>query len=38
MLAWRAPRGLPACSPATGGYCKARQRLLEALLQRLVRV
>ena len=31
LLAWRAARGLPACSPDTGGYCKARQRLPEAL-------
>jgi hypothetical protein len=30
-------RGLPACSLATGGYCKARQRLPEAILPRLVR-
>jgi hypothetical protein len=37
LLAWRAARGLPACSADTGGYCKARQRLPEALLQRLVR-
>ena len=37
LLAWRAARGLPACSPDTGGYCKARQRLPEALLPRLVR-
>jgi hypothetical protein len=37
LLAWRAARGLPACSPDTGGYCKARQRLPEALLPRPVR-
>ena len=37
LLAWRAARGLPPCSPDTGGYCKARQRLPEALLPRLVR-
>jgi Transposase DDE domain len=37
LLAWRTARGLPACSPDTGGYCKARQRLPEALLPRLVR-
>jgi hypothetical protein len=37
LLAWRAARGLPKCSADTGGYCKARQRLPEALLQRLVR-
>src|SRR3954452_5809407 len=27
LLAWRVARGLPACSPDTGGYCKARKRL-----------
>ena len=37
LIAWRAARGLPPCSPDTGGYCKARQRLPEALLPRLVR-
>ena len=37
LLAWRAARGLPACSPDTGAYCKARRRLPEALLPRLVR-
>jgi Transposase DDE domain len=37
LLAWRTARGLPACSPETGGYCKARQRLPETLLPRLVR-
>src|SRR5262245_63619795 len=37
LIAWRAARGLPACSADTGGYCKARQRLPEALLPRLVR-
>lgn len=37
LLAWRAARGLPPCSPDTGGYCKARQRLPETLLPRLVR-
>jgi hypothetical protein len=37
LKAWRAARGLPACSLATGGYCKARQRLPEPLLPRLVR-
>ena len=37
LLAWRTARGLPACSPDTGGYCKARQRLPETLLPRLVR-
>jgi hypothetical protein len=37
LLAWRAARGLPKCSTDTGGYCKARQRLPESLLPRLVR-
>jgi hypothetical protein len=37
LIAWRAARGLPPCSPDTGGYCKARQRLPETLLPRLVR-
>lgn len=37
LLAWRAARGLPACSPDAGAYCKARKRLPEALLPRLVR-
>src|SRR4051794_15289186 len=37
LIAWRAARGLPACSADTGGYCKARQRLPEALLPRLAR-
>ena len=37
LLAWRTARGLPACSADTGGYCKARQRLPEALLPRLAR-
>jgi hypothetical protein len=37
LIAWRAARGLPACSADTGGYCKARQRLPETLLPRLVR-
>ena len=37
LKGWRAGRGLPPCSLATGGYCKARQRLPEALLPRLVR-
>ena len=35
LLAWRVARGLPACSPDAGGYCKARQRLPESLLPRL---
>jgi hypothetical protein len=37
LLAWRTTRGLPPCSPDTGGYCKARQRLPEALFPQLVR-
>jgi hypothetical protein len=37
LIAWRAARGLPPCSADTGGYCKARQRLPEALLPRLTR-
>jgi hypothetical protein len=37
LKGWRAGQGLPPCSLATGGYCKARQRLPESLLPRLVR-
>jgi hypothetical protein len=37
LLAWRAARGLPACSTDAGGYCKARRRLPESLLPRLTR-
>src|SRR3954453_14218062 len=37
LIAWRAARGLPACSPDTGGYCKARRRLPDDLLPRLGR-
>jgi hypothetical protein len=37
LLAWRSARGLPPCSADTGGYCKARRRLPETLLPRLVR-
>jgi hypothetical protein len=37
LLAWRATQGLKPCSPDTGGYCKARQRLPEPLLPHLVR-
>jgi Transposase DDE domain len=37
LLAWRVARGLPACSPDAGGYCKARRRLPESLLPRLLR-
>ena len=29
---------MPPCSPLTGGYCKARKRLPESLLQRLLRL
>ncbi len=37
LLAWRAARGMRPCSPDTGAYCKARLRMSEALLPRLVR-
>jgi hypothetical protein len=37
LRAWRVAQGLPACSLKTGGYCRARQRLPESLLPRLVR-
>ena len=37
LMAWRTAHGMPPCSPDTGGYCKARQRLPETLLPRLVR-
>jgi hypothetical protein len=37
LLAWRGSRGLPECSPDSGGYCKARRRLPETLRRRLVR-
>jgi Transposase DDE domain len=36
LLAWRTARGLPECSPDSGGYCKARRRLPDSLLPRLV--
>ncbi len=36
LRSWRVARGLPSCSPATGGYCIARQRLPETLFSRLV--
>jgi hypothetical protein len=36
-LAWLVARGEPPCSPKTDPYCKARQRLPESLLRRLVR-
>jgi hypothetical protein len=35
LNATRVAQGLVPCSPRTGGYCKARQRLPESLLQRL---
>jgi hypothetical protein len=37
VLAWVVSRDEPACSPKTDPYCKARQRLPEALLRRLAR-
>jgi Transposase DDE domain len=36
LNATRVAQGLAPCSPLTGGYCKARQRLAESLLYRLV--
>jgi Transposase DDE domain len=36
LNATRVAQGLAPCSPLTGGYCKARQRLSETLLYRLV--
>ena len=36
LLAYRTQRGLSRCSTDSGSYCEARQRLPEALLQRLV--
>jgi hypothetical protein len=36
LIAWRARQGLPGCSSATGGYCRARQRLPEEFFHRLV--
>jgi len=36
VLAWLVSRGQTPCSPKTDPYCKARQRLPEALLQRLL--
>ena len=36
LNATRVAQGLAPCSPLTGGYCKARQRLPETLLQRLL--
>lgn len=37
VLAWLVSRGETPCTPETGPYCKARQRLPESLLRRLVR-
>jgi hypothetical protein len=37
VLAWLVSRHEPPCRPQTGPYCKARQRLPEKLLRRLVR-
>ena len=34
---WRLAQGLQPCSPDTGSYCEARQRLPEALFAELVR-
>src|SRR5262244_834217 len=36
LNALRVAQGLDPCSPLTGGYCKARQRLAEALLHGLM--
>jgi Transposase DDE domain len=37
LLAWRAARGLSACSADTVSYCDARKRLPEGCLKRLLR-
>ena len=37
FLAWRLGQGLSPCSTDTGAYCRARQRLPEALLAALTR-
>jgi hypothetical protein len=37
VVAHRAPRGLPACSPNTTSYCNARTRLPTAILRALAR-
>jgi hypothetical protein len=37
FLAWREGQGMRPCSTDTGAYCKARQRLPEALLAMLTR-
>src|SRR4029434_1403087 len=36
LSATRVAQGLAPCSPLTGGYCKARQRLAESLLHGLM--
>lgn len=36
FLAYRLSQGLEPCSPETGAYCQARQRLPEGVVQRLV--
>jgi hypothetical protein len=38
LNATRVAQGLAPCSPRTGGYCKARQRIPETLLPHLVRL
>jgi hypothetical protein len=37
VLAWLVAQGRPPCSPKTDPYCKARKRLPESLLKRLLR-
>jgi hypothetical protein len=37
VMAWLVARGHPSCGPGTGGYCKARRRLPEAVPIRLAR-
>jgi hypothetical protein len=37
VLAWLVAHGQPPCSPKTDPYCKARARLPESVLRRLVR-
>ncbi|QDU40507.1 Transposase DDE domain protein [Maioricimonas rarisocia] len=37
LLAFRAATGQPSCSPQTGGYCLARQRLPESFVAALAR-
>lgn len=37
VMAWLVARGEPPCGPGTGGYCKARGRLPERLVLRLMR-